>query len=115
MAAVATQHVAAHPRPNFTPIIEHATAFQKPVQKALKFDSKKHLAYTPPSEILMMKDIGYMEDTGISPVAVSQPFQLFSPDAIQEMRREIFKKEVIENCSYRSNIAACQLRGYAAK
>ncbi|KAF2740462.1 hypothetical protein EJ04DRAFT_600748 [Polyplosphaeria fusca] len=114
MAAVATQHVAALPRATFKPIIEHATAHQQ-IQAAVKFDPKQHLAFTPPSQILMMKDIGYREDTGISPVAVSQPFQLFSPEAIQQMRQEIFKKEVMENCSFRSNLAACQLRGYAPK
>lgn len=114
MAAVATQRVAALPRPTFKPIIEHA-ATQKQAQVSVEFDPNKHLAYTPPSQIIMMKDIGYAEDTGISPVAVSLPFQLFSPDAIQQMRSEIFKPEVMENCSFSSNIAACQLRGYASK
>ena len=114
MAAVATQRVSALPRPNIKPIIEH-DAFQKPVQHAINFDPKKHLAYTPPPQIIMMKDIGYAEDAGVSPVAVSQPFQLFSPEAIQQMRAEIFKPEVMENCSYSSNLAAKQLRGYASK
>ncbi|KAF2474733.1 uncharacterized protein BDR25DRAFT_384101 [Lindgomyces ingoldianus] len=114
MAAIATQRASALPRPNFRPIIEHAT-IQKPAQKVVKFDPKKHLAYTPPSQIVMMKDIGYPEDVGVSPVAVSQPFQLFSHEAIEHMRMEIFKPEVTEHCSYSSNIAACQLRGYASK
>ncbi|KAF2797653.1 hypothetical protein K505DRAFT_347074 [Melanomma pulvis-pyrius CBS 109.77] len=111
--AVATQRVSALPRPSFKPIIEHT--LKKPVQDAVKFDPKKHLAYTPPTQVTMMKDIGYAEDTGISPMAVSQPFQLFSPEAIQQMRAEIFKPEVMENCSFSSNIAARQLRGYASK
>jgi len=79
------------------------------------FDPAKHLAFMPPSEVIQMKDIGYPEETGVSPVAVSQPFQLFSHDAVQRMRSEIFKPEIMENCSYRSNIAACQLRGYSPK
>ncbi|KAF2176703.1 hypothetical protein K469DRAFT_722098 [Zopfia rhizophila CBS 207.26] len=114
MAAVATQRVSALTRPNVMPIIEHAAA-QKQHQNAVKFDPKKHLAYTPPPQIIMMKDIGYAEDVGVSPVAVSQPFQLFSPEAIQQMRAEIFKPEVMEHCSYSSNITAYQLRGYASK
>ncbi|KAF1997975.1 hypothetical protein P154DRAFT_440085 [Amniculicola lignicola CBS 123094] len=101
-------------RPNYRPIIENASG-NKQAQCAVKFNPEKHLAYTPPSQIIMMKDLGFPEDAGVSPVAVSQPFQLFSPEAIHQMRREIFKKEVMENCSYSSNIAACQLRGYAAK
>lgn len=114
MAVVATQHAPSPPRANFKPIIEHASA-QKKAQKAVNFDPKKHLAYKAPSQIIMMKDIGYAEDVGVSPVAVSHPFHLFSGDAIQQMRAEIFKKEVMENCSFSSNIAACQLRGYAAQ
>jgi hypothetical protein len=41
------------------------------------------------------------------------PFQLFSSEAIEQMRHEIFQPEVMVNCSFSSNIAACQLRGYA--
>lgn len=100
-------------RGSFAPIIEGAALKRK--LSDVDFDPKKHLAFQAPSEIIMMKDIGYAEDTGISPVAVSQPFQLFSQEAIQQMREEILKPEVLESCKYQSNIAACQLRGYAAK
>jgi hypothetical protein len=118
MAAVAIQRVAAVPRqnPTFKPIIEQASAgVQNQAPAEVDFDPKKHLAYTPPSQIIQMSDIGYPEDVGVSPVAVSQPFQLFSKEAIQQMRAEIFKPEVLENCGFSSNIAACQLRGYAPK
>ncbi|OCK77209.1 hypothetical protein K432DRAFT_428170 [Lepidopterella palustris CBS 459.81] len=113
MAAVATQRVSALPWPTSKPIIEYAAGQQTPA--AATFDPKKHLAFTPPSEIIKMKDIGYAEDIGVSPVAVSQPFQLFSEEAVRQMRAEIFKPEVMENCSFRSNIAAAQLRGYSPK
>jgi len=112
MAAVATQRAPALPRPSVKPIIEHISV-QKQTPSAVEFDPKVHLAYTPPPQIVMMKDIGYSEDTGVSPVAVSQPFQLFSSKAIEEMRKEIFHPKVMEKCSFSSNIAACQLRGYA--
>jgi hypothetical protein len=63
-----------------------------------------------------MKDLGFAEDVGVSPVAVSQPFQLFSKEAVQQMRNEIlFNPKVIEECSHRSNIAASQVRGYVTK
>lgn len=62
-----------------------------------------------------MKDIGFQEDLGVSPVAVSEPFPLFSSEAIQQMRAEFMKPEVFEDHKYSSNIAACQLRGYAPK
>ncbi|KAH7077169.1 hypothetical protein FB567DRAFT_143709 [Paraphoma chrysanthemicola] len=79
------------------------------------FDPKKHLAFEEPSKIIMMEDIGYAEDVGVSPVAVTHPFQLFSPEAIKIMRSEIDKPEVRADHTYASNIANAQLRGYAVK
>jgi hypothetical protein len=114
MATTAIQRAPGLPQPRFNPIIERVTSL--PHNKdAVPFEPKKHLAFTPPSRVIQMKDIGYADDLGVSPVAVSEPFQLFSPEAIQHMRREIMSPEVMENCKYSSNIAACQLRGYAPK
>jgi hypothetical protein len=114
MATVATERASALPRPNFKPIIKQAP-LKKSALDVIKFDPKKHLVYNAPTNVTMMKDIGYAEDTGISPIAVSEPFQIFSQEAIQQMRAEIFQPEVMENCSFSSTIAARQLRGYASK
>lgn len=100
-----------------------STTFQSPVQDAsrkrkletVNFDPKIHLAYSDPTPVTMMEDIGYSKDTGVSPVAVSQPFQLFSPEAIQKFRDEVLNPEVTKNCLYESNLAPAQIRGYAAK
>ena len=59
-----------------------------------------------------MEEIG-LADKGVSPVAVSEPFSLFTKEAIQQMRAEVLSKNVLENCKYSSNIAQCQLRGFA--
>jgi hypothetical protein len=80
-----------------------------------KFDPMRHLAFTPPDNVLSMKDLGYPEDTGISPIAVSDPFQLFSKEAIEQMRSEILRPEAMKECGFQSNIAACQMRGYCPK
>lgn len=80
----------------------------------LIFDPEMHLAFQEPSNILTMKDIGF-ENVGISPVAVTEPFQLFSPEAIKIMRSEIAKPEVTANHEFASNIAQAQLRGYVRK
>lgn len=95
----------------FKPIIQDAPIKQKTGE--VDFDPKKHIEFKPPTEIIMMKDLGFAEDTGVSPIAVSQPFQLFSQDAIHLMRGEVMDPTVMEECKYRSNIAACQIRGYA--
>jgi hypothetical protein len=84
-----------------------------PAVASTAFDPKKHIAFEEPPSILMMKDIGFAENVGISPVAVTQPFQLFSPEAIGIMRSEIAKPEVRARYHYASNIANAQLRGYA--
>ena len=79
------------------------------------FDPKKHLDFTPPAKTLTMNDLKLPEGTGVSPFAVSDPFQLFTLEAVQRMRFEIFSEEVLKNCKYSSNLAQCQLRGFAAK
>jgi hypothetical protein len=55
----------------------------------------------------------HADNVGVSPVAVTHPFQLFSPEAIRIMRTEIAKPEVKVNHQFASNIANAQLRGYA--
>lgn len=112
MATVTTQRTAALPRPSFKPIIQDVAVEKK---AGSEFSPSKHLGYKEPEQIWSMEEIGYPKDKGVSPIAVSQPFQLFTEEAVHEMRREIFKPEVLENCKYSSNIAACQLRGYAPK
>lgn len=97
--------------PSFKPIIENT----KGESKSQDFYPAEHLAFTPPEQVIMMTDLGYPEDMGVSPVAVSQPFKLFSNEAIQQMRAEILHPDVMKHCGYQSNIAASQVRGYAPK
>jgi len=113
MLAVQNQPTLPNPTPNYKPIIEPNAAQRR--SSTVRFNPKKHLTYSPPQEILRMSDIGYPEDAGVSPIAVSQPFRLFSIEAIEQMRAEIFNPIVMETCGFRSNIAACQLRGYCPK
>ncbi|KAM0544719.1 hypothetical protein ACHAPJ_011707 [Fusarium lateritium] len=75
-----------------------------------QWNSEKHLAFQPPSKILTMKEIG-LEGHGISPNACSDPFPLFSEEAIKQMRAEIFSPPVLENCQYASTFNANMVRG----
>jgi hypothetical protein len=77
------------------------------------FDPSKHLAYQEPEYIHTMEDIGFPANRGVSPVAVSEPFPLFTGEAIDIMRSEILSQEVQDKFTYTSDIAAKQLRGYA--
>ncbi|KAI2465379.1 hypothetical protein F4781DRAFT_438799 [Annulohypoxylon bovei var. microspora] len=78
--------------------------------KPVAWDANKHLTFEPPTNIHTMKDIG-LEGHGISPVAISEPFPLFSEDAMLQMRREIFSDSVLENCRYGSDFIANMVRG----
>lgn len=113
MAAADVMTAPAMPKPTFRPIIRNTATKRKLVN--VDFDPKVHLAFEPPEQILMMEDIGYSETTGVSPVAVSQPFRLFSPEAVQNFRDEVLSQRVMSSYRYESNLAACQLRGYVPK
>ncbi|KAL4944914.1 hypothetical protein BDV06DRAFT_219849 [Aspergillus oleicola] len=91
-----------------------ANAISSGIPKKVSFEPSKHLEFTPPSKVHTMKELGYAEDRGVSPIGVSEPFPLFSAEAIQQMRKEVLSDEVFEKWSYSSELAQCQLRGYAA-
>ncbi|KAE8162375.1 hypothetical protein BDV40DRAFT_288520 [Aspergillus tamarii] len=80
------------------------------VDEKQSFDPKRHMNYQPPSKIYTMKDIG-LEGQGISPHAVTAPFQLFTEEAIQQMRAEIFSKPVLDECQYTSPFVKNTIRG----
>ena len=79
------------------------------------FDPNIHLDFKLPSRVYTMRDLNLPEDVGVSPIAVSEPFPLFTKEAIRRMRDEIFNPEVMDNYQVSSNLAHCQLRGFAAK
>lgn len=101
------------PTPSFKPIIDNLAAKRKLAN--VKFDPDQHLTFEEPESIVLMTDIGYSEKTGISPVAVSAPFRLFSTEAIQKFRDEALSDDALSNCSTSSNIAACHVRGFVPK
>lgn len=79
------------------------------------FSPSKHLNYEAPKVVHTMEDLGFPASQGVSQVAVSEPFRLFSEEAVNIMRAEILDPEVKANYSYSSDIASSQLRGYAPK
>lgn len=77
------------------------------------FSPARHLNYTTPSKLYTMKELGYPESRGVSPVGVSEPFPLFSVDAVQKMRQEFLSDTVFAKYRFSSDLSQCQLRGYA--
>jgi len=79
------------------------------------FNPQEHLVYQPPKKVYSMTDLALPANNGVSHVAVSEPFPLFSEAAINNMRAEVLSEVVLEKYSYTSDIAPKQLRGYAPK
>ncbi|CAM1501473.1 Fc.00g034570.m01.CDS01 [Cosmosporella sp. VM-42] len=75
------------------------------------FDPEQHLNIVQPNKIYSMKEIG-LEGAGISTTAASEPFSLFTPEAIKQMRAEIFSEPVLETCQYSSDFAKNMIRGF---
>ncbi|EEH10620.1 conserved hypothetical protein [Histoplasma capsulatum G186AR] len=93
----------------------HDTATASQAEEPVRFDAQIHIQYTPPPRVHSMKELGFSDDVGVSPIGVSEPFSLFSRDAIYQMRKEILSDKVWERYRFSSNLAQCQLRGYAAE
>ncbi|KAL4862192.1 hypothetical protein BDV12DRAFT_207365 [Aspergillus spectabilis] len=74
------------------------------------FTPDEHLVYEPPVKIHKMADFG-LEGAGISPNAISEPFRLFTEEAIRQMRAEIFSERVLEDCQYASSFCTNMIRG----
>lgn len=98
--------------PNFTPIISQTHADRDSLEP---FQIARHLAFEGMPKVHTMKELGFPETTGVSPVAVSEPFRLFTEEAVMRMRQEVLSPEVFKNCQYSSNLAHCYLRGFANK
>ncbi|KAL1874096.1 hypothetical protein Plec18167_006030 [Paecilomyces lecythidis] len=80
------------------------------VDKKESFDASKHLCFQPPQKIYTMAEIG-LKGQGISPHAASEPFPLFTQEAIKQMRSEIFSKDTVDNCQYASTFNKNMIRG----
>ncbi|PKX93056.1 uncharacterized protein P174DRAFT_373107 [Aspergillus novofumigatus IBT 16806] len=94
----------------------HSSQPQKQAEaEFVEFDPAKHLNFTPPSKVYTMAELGYPERRAISPVGVSEPFPMFSAEAIQVMRKEALREEVFVKYHCSSDLAKGQLRGYAAE
>ncbi|KAK4919109.1 hypothetical protein LTR66_016823, partial [Elasticomyces elasticus] len=83
------------------------------VAKKDVFDPAKHLNFQPPKSIYTMEQIG-LKGHGISPNAATEPFPLFTQDAIAQIRAEIFDEKVLAECQYSSTFNKNMVRGMGA-
>lgn len=98
-----------------TPLAQSAQQFASSKQgSGVQFSPAKHLAYSPPSSILTMKDLA-LEPTALSPVATTEPFPLLSHEAVLQHRRDLFSKDVLDNCLHHTRPGSVQIRGMAPR
>lgn len=97
-----------------TPVISEPMLLKQKAAMKGPFNPAQHLQFAPPSKIHTMKEIG-LENNGVSPIAVSEPFPLFNEEAVMRFRDEVLSKDVIDNCQFSSNLSQCQLRGFASR
>ncbi|GAB7361493.1 hypothetical protein MBLNU230_g1549t1 [Neophaeotheca triangularis] len=75
------------------------------------FNAVEHIKYEAPSKIFTTHELG-LGEIGISNTAVSEPFSLFSEDAIKQMRREVFNPEVLDRFHCQTGPSSGQVRGH---
>jgi hypothetical protein len=93
------------------PIIREKLQYSSATTRT-KFCPEKHLSYAEAPKTISLSALGLPDDVGISPVGVSDPFPLFTEEAIRIMRSELFTIEVWENCMHSTEFAGCQIRGH---
>jgi len=87
----------------------------EPVLQPVSFDPAKHLCFQPPTGVYTLKDLQISEESGISPIAITQPFPLFSPDGVRQLRKDLFRKEILDYYQWPVSDKVCKLRGFGKK
>ncbi|KAK5191767.1 hypothetical protein LTR92_008348 [Exophiala xenobiotica] len=77
------------------------------------FDPSKHMAFEAPEAIITLKELLLSEENACSPVAITKPFPLFSLDGVTEMRRDIFRKDVVQKHGQKIKPGVYKMRGYS--
>src|SRR5438034_6238840 len=96
------------PHESIKPLISLSQSL--PRSERVQFDAETHIQFTPPSKVYSMKELGYREDVTVSRIGVSEPFPLFSADAIRQMREEILSDDVWSHFNTRAILLSASCR-----
>lgn len=78
------------------------------------YDPDKHINFKPPQKIFSFKELK-QDSKGISPNAVSEPFPLFSEEAVKQMRAELFCQNVLESNYCPTSATSGIIRGHCPR
>jgi hypothetical protein len=119
MATVASLNIQGNGSPAFTKVeggVLNNTGplSSPPVGRVVKFDPEKHMNFSPPSKFYTLNELGLSPEGAISPVAITEPFPLFTPEGIEEIRADLFRREMLEKHMYKEpkHPGVYKLRGY---
>jgi hypothetical protein len=112
---MATAQLATSPAASahLNPVFEKVEMELKAPKPVPKFDTSRHLCFESPKEVITLKALLLSEDNAISPVAVTDPFPLFSIEGVKELRGDIFRKEVVEKHGQIFKPGVYKMRGYS--
>lgn len=82
-----------------------------PTEFASDFDVAKHLRFTAPKKVYTMKELGLDPPSATSPVAITEPFPLFTIDGVKQLRRDIFRPDIVRKHGWRQKPGVFIVRG----
>jgi hypothetical protein len=99
------------------PSVDHAFAKIEPLIASrpapIRFEPSKHLCFEPPKNIVTLKELLLSEKDAISPVAITEPFPLFSLEGVTQIRADLFRKEIVNKYGDRTKKNCYKMRGYS--
>ncbi|PNP82150.1 hypothetical protein FNYG_04339 [Fusarium nygamai] len=108
--AVQTVHVTPQQADTINNVFQQAVEAYKPP----RFDPKIHLNFTPPTARYSFTELGLGKPRNVPDVCYTEPFQLFSEEGVRVMRREIFRKEFLDEYMRSWSRAPCYIGGHSA-
>ncbi|KAK9236680.1 hypothetical protein V1525DRAFT_426882 [Lipomyces kononenkoae] len=76
------------------------------------FDPAIHLAFQSPSKRYSFTELGLPTPQNAPDVCFTEPFQLFSEEGVRMIRRELFRKEFLDNYMRSWSRAPCYISGH---
>lgn len=71
------------------------------------------MAFKMPKSVTTLRELLLSEANACSPVAITEPFPLFSFEGVIEMRKDIFRKEVVLKHGQKIKPGVYKMRGYS--
>ena len=79
-----------------------------------EFDPKIHLNFIPPTVRYSFTKLGLNKPHNAPDTCYTEPFQLFSEEGVRVMRRELFRKELLDKYMRSWSRAPCYVGGFSS-